>query len=212
MKCEDVNSNLSKLPKGELTYEKRQVILDHLQSCKECNEEYQQYLRMFYLIDKQPKITIPANILESFSKEVAEKIEEKEPNIFQFRRFVWYVAAAILLVILALNPFWQTENQNKNLRDVSITELIEKEDWETVIQKFSKNELPEELISISLLLSKLSDIDIELANHTLIAKFGKNTDEFNKLVQLLIEYQKFTDNISINEISKYLKTKTGAAS
>jgi hypothetical protein len=214
MRCDEAILKITFLPKGELPFEERQKTINHLHSCANCNKEYQEYLRMFYLINKQDQVKIPEKIFTDFSLEIMDKIENTGQIKFPISRISWYAAAAAIILMFIFILYQKNALQNKinhEVSDVSINDLINKKDWETVLQKFANNDIPEELISISLLLSKFSEIDIELANNILTAKFGKKND-FNNLIQMLIEYQRISDGISTIKIAKYLKNKTGVTS
>jgi len=209
MKCEEAKSKISFLPKGELPFDDRQKVLNHLQSCLQCNKEYHEYLRMFYLIDKQVDINIPENTLEEFSSDVMKQVKISKQNKFQINRRIWYAAAAVIVFILIIPLFHFPESQDKifkESRTPSITELIQNEDWETVLQKFEGNNIEEEFIPVSLLISKFNAIDRGLANKVITNNLGTTSKNFNDLIQLLNEYQRFKCNISTIEISNYLNS------
>ncbi|MFC2088218.1 hypothetical protein ACFLSX_01325 [Calditrichota bacterium] len=210
MTCDKIKSQLSFIPRGELAYDDRVLILNHLYNCTQCNNEYQQYLRMFFLIDKYQHTSVPPSILDGFSNQVVEKVENNKFKEVKSKYILLYAAAAILLVAIFFNPFTQNKFitlDESMTKESTISELIAKEKWEAALEKLTIDEVPEELISISFLLSKFSNIDIELANHKLTANFGNNTKEFNELIQMLINYQRYKHNISTTEISNFFKPK-----
>src|SRR5210317_1976566 len=106
MKCEETKSKISFLPKGELLFDERQKVLNHLHSCSHCNKEYQDYLRMFYLIDKQADINIPNNILEDFSNGIMNQVKNSNKTKYRINKMIWYAAAAVLIFIFII-PFFQ---------------------------------------------------------------------------------------------------------
>jgi hypothetical protein len=209
MKCSAYNSKLPFLPKGELPYEEQLAIKKHIESCAHCLKDYQEYLRMFYLIDKQVESTIATDILKDFSADVMEKIDNTNQN--KYKHIIWYAAAAIIIFMLVLYPTKKEKNLNDS-NNVSVTELIENEDWKTVLQKFSNNDVQEEQVSIPFLISKISKIDANLANNKLKVNFGANTKDIDNIINMLSEYHRFSKGISTIEILNFLKNNKGASS
>jgi len=102
MDCEYVRGKLSSLPRAELNPLERSEILEHVQSCTQCSEEYAGYTRAFHLVDRAKLLDPPAEILDGFSADVLKRIDAT--NVIglprrSHRRF-WPIAAAFVLGFL----------------------------------------------------------------------------------------------------------------
>jgi len=212
MKCSDITLKLSFLAKGELPYEERQQALNHIRQCENCTNEYHQYLKMFYLIDTRQESVNPQKMLTNFSENILKQIEDEPPKNWHINTVIRYTVAAIFLALIILH---QIDRENIPVipgNNYSMTELIEREDWQTILQRISENNVKDELIPVSLLLSKINNIDVEQVNYTFTTKFGKNTTEINELLEMLIKYQRYSERISTLDISNYLKINKGETS
>lgn len=212
MTCDKVKSQLSFLPRGETAYTKRLQLFDHLQNCVQCRAEYHQYLKMFYLVDKNNHLKVPYDIMDRFSEEVMNKVDTPELKKLKLKNyFIYATAAAILIITFFFNPFIKN---NYNVEDdtistqKSIWQLIEDEKWENVIEEINSKDNTDELISVSFLISKVKHIDTDLTNNKLRAIFGNDTKKFNELINTLTNYQRYRNNITASEILNYLKTNT----
>ena len=209
MKCEEAQSHISFLPKGELPFDERQNIMDHIRDCSECKNEYQKYLRMFYLIDKQIDIRVPNNILENFSSDIMDQVKSSKQKKKPTKTIIWYAAAAVIIFVTVIPLFQKNESQiqyTSKSDNKTITDLIQNEKWDLVLQKFEEKDIPEELIPVSLLISKFNVVDSDLANSVISEKMGKRSKDFKNLIQMLNEYQRFKSRISTTEISEYLNS------
>ena len=209
MKCEETKSKISFLPKGELPFDERQTVLNHVQNCSLCKNEYQEYLRMFYLIDKQFDIRVPDKILEDFSSDVMNQVKSPKQKNSRMKKIIWYAAAAVFIFIFLI-PLFQQEEIHKELNqkseNIPMAELIQNEEWDAVLKKFEKKDIVKELIPVSLLIEKFNVVDSDLANVVITKKLGEKSKNFNDFIQLLKEYQRFKSRISTTEISEYLNS------
>ena len=125
------------------------------------------------------------------------------------KKIIWYAAAAVFIFIFLIPLFQQEEIQkklNQESENLPMAELIQNEEWDTVLKKFEKKDIVKELIPVSLLIEKFNVVDRDLANVVITKKLGEKSKKFNDFIQLLKEYQRFKSRISTTEISEYLNS------
>ncbi len=120
MSCDQIRENIPGLVRRELSGFERIPVLDHLQHCQDCRAEYKQYLQVFYSIDLEiasaPPLILPVNVLTPVNQQM---IKGGIPGIFRSR--IFYVAAAILILGIALiSYFSKVPILNRQFRPDSI--------------------------------------------------------------------------------------------
>ncbi len=119
MRCEDVREIISLYIDNELNGEERNEIIEHLQSCEECNREYEDLLTIKRLLSETPEIELPSNFKEELHKKLVESVlqEENKANenndVIDFgkrvnkKRLNWKVlsgvAAALFLTVVSIS-------------------------------------------------------------------------------------------------------------
>jgi hypothetical protein len=169
MNCENIEDLILPLIHRELPGEQRIRVINHLQSCEACRNEFYLQLKLSYGLMKE--MVKPAVIDFAVESSVLRaKQPEAENRIFGiYRRNAWITmaAAAVLLCLILIWPFRLNLNQPENPAEITsqqeISELLQAEDWSALIRIITNNaELDKhknDKIPLTLLESKLAGLD-----------------------------------------------------
>jgi hypothetical protein len=118
MKCKKCKENIVLMLYGELTEKDKSEVMDHIEVCPECAEEWESTKGVFVLLDETKEESIPevdwdrcwsaiqTDIVEGPSEKRGRRREkEKEKEKRFFMRPGWVYAAASVVVIFVLGMF-----------------------------------------------------------------------------------------------------------
>ena len=106
MTCKEIRENIPALIRRELSGYVRIPIINHLQECDACKNEYKQYLKIFYSIDMEliskPMATVSVGSLQNLVQEQDSIQKHKELSW----KKILYAAAAIIILGMILSGYY----------------------------------------------------------------------------------------------------------
>lgn len=210
MNCENYTSKIAALVKNELLLEEQVDTQQHLRMCEACRAEYHEYLKFFYLIDRE-KYNSGTQVRPDLNLKVINKTSYK---------YYWYSAAAVLIAIgLWYRLFIGSPHVNIPANDAGsqFVQAIENKNWGKVEQiwtdRKSRKSILEQEIPLELLLNSLQwlnarDQNVKLNFQKQINNLTKtnwqvaeNLELYDKKIRYLGMVRK---NIKIKEILRFL--------
>lgn len=159
MRCEEVREILSLYIDNELNEEESSEIEKHLETCEECNREYEDLLTIKKLLTEIPQVQLPDNFKQDLHKKLVECISEEsneieennaiidsreKPNktLARKKKFNWKVmsgvAAAVFLMVVSAASLM---NNNLKMDDMSRMEMEKAAPENNMSYKMAKEEI-----------------------------------------------------------------------
>ena len=164
MTCEEILDVIPAFANKEVNGEERIRIKNHLISCQNCREKYFLQLKLNYSIDRESVFDTSPELAGNFKSEILDIIaEQKKERIKRLNPWVWYAAAAILIIVFMVGRFTVQFSENQKTHttsiDVPLSQLLVSENWaklESVLSdQHEFNKYASDQISIEILLEKL---------------------------------------------------------
>lgn len=144
MRCEDIREIISLYIDDELNEEECNEIKKHLQSCEECNREYEDLLTIKKLLSEVPQMELPSNFKEELHKKLVASvsIEDNEENtnngVIDFKeksnkvsvnkkKFNWKVlsgVAAVFIAVVSLSFLMENDFRVKDAPEMEMQEEL----------------------------------------------------------------------------------------
>ena len=164
MNCKEYQEFLPSFIKKELEGEKRILTKNHLKSCPDCRKEYLSQVKISYIIDREEILVPVSKISAAFNQEVLDRISLSAEKKQIKSRWIWYAAAAILLIGIIIGRFGIPEigsqRNSGNIADESLSQLIVSENWQKLEIVLSNqeefNRYSTDTIPVYVLIDKLS--------------------------------------------------------
>jgi hypothetical protein len=166
MNCKEYRELIPSYIKKELEGEKRIFVKSHLKSCPSCQKEYFSQTKIHYTLDRGEILSPDPDISTEFKAVVLERITHSSMEKNIKTKWIWYAAAAILLVGIVIGRFVIPDMVEKmyisDKGEDTLSQLLASEDWnklEIVLSdqvEFSKYST--DTIPIHILLDKLSSL------------------------------------------------------
>jgi hypothetical protein len=185
-------------------------MIDHIKSCETCRIEYHKFLKLYYLVDYnlgQPEADLddpPINMPGITRSKIIT------------RNVKYAIAASFLIFIISFFLISRSpdaiEIQSRS-QDKSMNQNLASEDWQEIakiiLDASALKQMEHEKIQLDLLLVKLEMLEKNRINRLKFEEFAEENlnqrIKLNSLIDTLRKYKKYNSELSIEEISKYLK-------
>ena len=165
MSCEEYRDLIPSYIKREISGEERILTREHLSRCDRCRENYLSQVKIYYVMEREQIFkTVPESLLKSFNNDVQERINSVPTAKKINSRWLWYAAAAILIIGVIIGritiPLESEKIYMTSDGNISLGQLLASEDWsrlEIVLsnkdeyERYSTDSIP-----IHILLDKLA--------------------------------------------------------
>lgn len=192
MSCDEYRDLIPLYIKKEISGEERILTKEHLSRCDQCRENYLSQIKIFYVLDREQIFkTVPESVLRSFNNEVQERIENFSSAKKINSRWLWYAAAAILIIGVIIGritiPLESDTRIITNDSNLSLGQLLASEDWgrlEIVLsdrdeyRRYSTDSIP-----IHILLDKLAALQKMGIQSLPIAGTSRNNTENESIIK-----------------------------
>jgi hypothetical protein len=226
MNCNQYQDDIPAYIRKELKGEQRIFIKSHLKACLDCRDEFLKQIQLYYILDREEVLEPAIKNSQEFNKNVLNQIHHPKKNTLN-RRWIYYAAAATLLIGIAIGRFLIPDKSNQNVttkQDTqSLNQLIASEDWSRLeILLSNKDELDRyatDAVPIHILLDKLAALQKMGIKSLPMAypSYAKNTKSaepvqrepqihisVNDFIRLLEQARQQRSQITLKEVSSIL--------
>jgi len=164
MNCNDCKEQIPAFINKELAGEKRILTKHHLKTCIDCREEYLSEVKISYIIDREEILSTTKNTSVKIKQDIFNSIEKSQNKKDKNNKWIWYAAAATLIVGILIGRFIIPDDPNQNniysKENDTLSQLIASENWNRLeivlsdqdeFKRYSSDRIP-----IHILLDKLS--------------------------------------------------------
>lgn len=174
--CRDFENLLTLFAGGELEVEQTAQVTAHLETCMACREKVAAYKKLTSHLSTLGSPALPDNLFENFYVGVREKITADMQArsralglvallraLHRHRHLAW-MAVALVVMIAGSALLWTQRFQPTSQSHPSLTQLLEKREWDGLYHAMRKNEtklrLLDEPVSAKLLQTALTELVI----------------------------------------------------
>lgn len=129
---------ISRFIDDDLNPKEKEEVLEHINSCQECKEYYENLLTIKNLIDDLEEIPLPENFHEEAMDFVKANIKIKKPITISFKKIATYVASVIAVLFIVTPIVMQIDKSIANY--IPKESYNEQEDVQLHSSSFSINE------------------------------------------------------------------------
>lgn len=228
MNCDEIRDVIPAFVQREVNGEERIRIKKHLGLCNKCREKYLIQLKLNYSIDRESVLNPEPIDTQDLKPEIMRLIDSRRKNDgIKYDRWIWYVAAAILIIGFIVGRLTihlgQTEPLDK--ASISLSQLLASENWsklEDVLTDHTEfNKYASDHIPIHVLLDKLLVLRrLGVQKISIIGNASHSTDNevsssdnypgitvsINKFIQVLEHAKQQRSQITLSDVSDMLTT------
>lgn len=212
MNCDNYKDLIPACIRRELSGETRAKIITHLKSCHECRNDYLRTLKIFYTLDAGN--VEPEPEIDNMKIDTSFVSEPKGKKHI----YLWLRIAAIMVIITVSGYMLfrtSTDQQQTTAPEqkISIKESLLQEDWEKlstilndkiVLERCSGERIPVTILIVKL--KKLESLGLAYRQANVGAELSTVYYlDVKSFINTLESLKKYRSEISVNEISSYLR-------
>lgn len=116
MNCNKVQEQISLLIDNKLSLEEVKELMKHLESCSNCKQLHDDFVKVKKVLSTKPKINISDNFTDSVMNQIYKtEHKKKDNNIIHINIKKYFVFAASFLFIISASVFFVTQQTKSNI-------------------------------------------------------------------------------------------------
>ena len=116
MNCNKFQEQISLLIDNKLSLEEVKELMKHLESCSNCKQLHDDFVKVKKVLSTKPKINISDNFTDSVMDQIYKtEHKKKDNNIIHINIKKYFVFAASFLFIISASVFFVTQQTKSNI-------------------------------------------------------------------------------------------------
>lgn len=115
MNCNKFQEQISLLIDNKLSLEETKELMKHLESCSNCKQLHDDFVKVKKVLSTKPKMSISSNFTDSIMSEIYKIKHKKKENVVHFSIKKYFAIAASFLFILSASVFFVMQQPKSNI-------------------------------------------------------------------------------------------------